>query len=165
MPYYRYTLIFLTRQNNGEEILMLHRHNPPNQGLWNGVGGHLEPGETPLAGALREVQEETGYCLTTARFAGVLTWQGHTETPGGLYIFVASVPVDSNTPLHTTQEYEGELAWQPRDWVLSSPEVVSNIHKIGADVLDGTPPQEYHFVYDPEDRIIDWEIRPLPLLE
>lgn len=165
MPYYRYTLIFLTRQNNGEEILMLHRHNPPNQGLWNGVGGHLEPGETPLAGALREVQEETGYQLTTARFAGVLTWQGHTETPGGLYIFVAAVPPDSDLPRHTTHECEGELAWQPRDWVLSAPEVVANIHKIGPYVLDGEPPQEYHFVYDPEDRIIQWEIRPLPLLE
>ena len=44
---------------------MLHRRRPPNQGLWNGVGGRIEAGEPPLAACLREVQEETGYRLAT----------------------------------------------------------------------------------------------------
>lgn len=39
-----FTLCFLL---HGEDVLMLHRRFPPNQGLWNGVGGHIEPGETP----------------------------------------------------------------------------------------------------------------------
>ena len=154
--FYRYTLIFLLR---GDEVLMLHRRNPPNQGLWNGVGGRLEPGELPLHGALREVREETGYRLPTARFAGLLTWDGHSETAGGLYIFTAYTP--NGAPLHP-QDDEGELAWQPRSWVLSSPAVVENIHRFGPYVLDGAPPQEYHFTYGGGDLILRWEIRPLP---
>jgi 8-oxo-dGTP diphosphatase len=157
-PFYRYTLIFLTR---GSDVLMLHRRNPPNQGQWNGVGGRLEAGETPLQGALREVREETGYDLPTARFAGVLTWEGHSETPGGLYIFTAALSPTAPAPQPVGEE-EGRLAWQPRAWVLSAPEVVSNILLFGPHVLDGAPPQDYHFVYAPGDRILHWEIRPLP---
>lgn len=155
--YFRYTLIFLTR---GHQVLMLHRRNPPNQGLWNGVGGHLEPDELPLDGALREVREETGYNLSTAHFAGVLTWEGHTETPGGLYIFTAAVP-DEAPPAPAPLDDEGELVWQPLDWVLSAPEVVSNILCFGPHVFAGAPPQDYHFVYAPGDQILRWEIRPL----
>ena len=159
MVYYRYTLIFLTR---GDEVLMLHRRNPPNQGLWNGVGGRLEPGERPLAGALREVHEETGYRLDSARFAGLLTWEGHTETPGGLYIFTAAAPAAAAA---APSDDEGRLEWKPRAWVLSAPEVVSNIHLFGAAVLAGAPPRQYHFVYAAGDRILHWEERPLPPLE
>ena len=77
-----FTLCFLTRD---DQVLLLKRRRPPNQGLWNGVGGHVEPGETPLAACLREVREETGYRLKTARFAGILTWRGFEIPAGGLY--------------------------------------------------------------------------------
>ena len=47
--------------------LMLHRvkkKNDLNEGKWVGVGGHLEPGETPEMCVRREVLEETGLTLT-----------------------------------------------------------------------------------------------------
>jgi 8-oxo-dGTP diphosphatase len=155
MLYYRYTLIFLTR---GTDVLMLHRRNPPNQGFWNGVGGRLEPGETPLAGALREVREETGYNLDAIQFRGLLTWEGHSETAGGLYIFSAAVP--EGTPA-APRDDEGVLAWKPREWVLSSGEVVSNIPMFAPYVLGDAPAQDYHFVYATGDEIVSWEIRKL----
>ena len=53
------TLTFLLR---GDEVLLL--RGAPGKGRWarrlNGIGGHVEPGESVLAGALREVREETG---------------------------------------------------------------------------------------------------------
>jgi len=142
MPYpIRYTLCFLTR---GEQVLLLHRRNPPNQGLWNGVGGHIEPGESPLASVLREVYEETGYPLRSARYAGLLTWEGFETPPGGLYLFTAPAP--AGEPRECS---EGVLAWKPLDWMFSSPEVVSNLHVVGPRILASQPsePQCYHFIY------------------
>ena len=148
-----YTLCFLTR---GDEVLMLRRRRPPNQGLWNGVGGHIEPGEPPLQSVLREVREETGFHLPSARFAGILSLSGFETPPGGLYIFTAAAP--SGEP-HTTDE--GELAWKPRPWVCAAAEVVSNIHHFGPAVLAGEPPRHYIFEY--RDGIIQrWGVQPLP---
>ena len=149
----RYTLCFLTR---GDDVLMLHRQKPPNQGLWNGVGGHLEPGESPRACVLREVREETGYQLSTVSFAGLLTWDGYEIPPGGLYIFTAQAPAGEPGPCS-----EGELAWKPRAWVFSSPRVVSNIHVFGPLVLDGASPQLYHFSYR-DGEIQQASVLPLP---
>lgn len=39
---------------------MLYRTFPPNAQMWNGLGGKIEAGETPLASVQREVQEEAG---------------------------------------------------------------------------------------------------------
>ncbi len=90
LPPITFTLCFLTR---AEKVLMLHRTKEPNLGLWNGVGGHIEPGEIPMLSCLREVEEETGFKLESIRFAEVLTWEGLTNFPtGGLYIFIAPAP-------------------------------------------------------------------------
>jgi 8-oxo-dGTP diphosphatase len=149
----RYTLIFLTR---AERILMLHRRRPPNQGLWNGIGGRIEPGESALAGALREVHEETGFQLDDLHFAGILTWDGFETPPGGLYIYTAEALEGD-----VVENGEGELAWKPRDWVFSDPGVVSNIHVFGPVVFNGSVPQEYYFEYR-DGAILRYEFRELP---
>ncbi len=148
----RYTLCFLTR---GSHVLMLHRNSPPTQGLWNGVGGHIEPGESPRACILREIREETGYVVNDVTFAGLLTWEGFETPSGGLFIFTAEAP--DGDPLDCS---EGTLAWKPRSWVFSSPEVVSNIHIFGPLVLNGRPAQTYHFQYE-DGKIAAYEFRPL----
>jgi 8-oxo-dGTP diphosphatase len=44
----------------GEEVLLIKRGTPPRLGQWSLPGGRLEWGETTIAGALRELREETG---------------------------------------------------------------------------------------------------------
>lgn len=123
---------------------------PPNQGLWNGVGGHIEPGETPREAAIREIAEETGYQIEVPQFAGLLTWDGFEIPPGAVAIFTAEVEDKSFVTNH-----EGELAWQPRDWACTASEVVDNIHVFLPKILAGEPPLHYHFSYRDGMRIKD----------
>ncbi|HZW04919.1 MAG TPA: NUDIX domain-containing protein [Anaerolineaceae bacterium] len=153
LPPITFTLCFLTRPG---EILLLLRNNPPNRGLWNGVGGHIEPGEAPLAACLREVAEETGYQLAGARYAGLLTWEGFETPPGGLHLFVAPAPAGEPRPCD-----EGRLAWHPAAWACQSAEVVSNLHVVLPHILGGGPAQHYHFRYRASE-IDGYELRPLP---
>lgn len=149
-----FTLCFLLHD---QDVLMLHRRFPPNQGLWNGVGGHINPGETPRQAVIREVMEETGYPITDPKFAGLLTWEGFEIPPGGIAIFTAEVPHRDFVTNH-----EGTLAWKSRHWACSAPEVVDNIHVFLPKILAGEEPQHYHFSYLNGERIRD-QIFKLPV--
>jgi len=153
LPAPTHTLCFLT---SGELVLMLHRRKEPNRGLWNGVGGRIEAGETPHVACLREVHEETGLQLTTARFSGLLSWCTP-ATEGALVLYTAPSPSEE---VHYCDE--GNLRWHPRQWVFSSSSVVSNIHIFGPDVLNGSPACVYHFNYCDHGQIQSHERRPLP---
>lgn len=52
---YPATLVFVIRAG---QILLIHKKRGLGAGKINGPGGRLEPGESPLEGAVREVQEE-----------------------------------------------------------------------------------------------------------
>lgn len=148
-----FTLCFLLHD---DQVLMLHRRFPPNQGLWNGVGGHIESGETATQAVIREVEEETGYEIQDPKFAGLLTWDGFEIPPGGIAIFTAEV----DHPNFITN-HEGELAWKPRTWACSAPEVVDNINIFLPKILSGEKPQHFHFSYKDGLRIKD-VIKELP---
>lgn len=53
----------------GDEVLLIRRGRPPRQGQWSLPGGRIEPGETTLEAALRELHEETG---VTAEILGLI---------------------------------------------------------------------------------------------
>ena len=44
----------------GDAVLLVQRAGGPWRGLWSLPGGHIEPGETARAAAVREIREETG---------------------------------------------------------------------------------------------------------
>ena len=46
------------------------RAGDPHAGLWDVLGGFLEPGESPEAGLLRELREEIGVDCTVGRYLG-----------------------------------------------------------------------------------------------
>jgi 8-oxo-dGTP diphosphatase len=51
--------------DNGQPDILLIRKNRPSflRGLLNGIGGHVEPGETPLDAMRREFNEEAGLTI------------------------------------------------------------------------------------------------------
>lgn len=89
------TLLFVTRtcsppdcDRDREQILLL--KGAADKRLWankyNGVGGHLEPGESPEASARRELREETGLEVARLNLCGVV----HITMPAppGIILFV-----------------------------------------------------------------------------
>ncbi len=103
------TLIFLTRPG---EVLLI--KNAPGRGAWagllNGVGGHLERGESPHSGAVREIQEETGLTALGLRLVGAVVIDTGSSPGIGLYVFVGKVT--GGNPRRTE---EGLPQWVPYD--------------------------------------------------
>ena len=96
--------------------LMLHRNKKEqdeNAGKWVGVGGKFEPGESPDACLVREVQEETGLALHSWKFRGVVSFLSDIYETEQMFLFTSD---DFSGLLHACDE--GELAWVPRDKVL-----------------------------------------------
>lgn len=133
---------------------MLYRSKPPNAGRWNGLGGKIEAGETPLAGIQREMLEEAAIDLTLARelrFGGIVTWNPSkvaVKPDQGMYVFLAHLAPDFLIgPDRST--VEGLLSWKLLDWVCDpgNSAVVSNIPRFLPPMLKNTEPQEYCCFY------------------
>jgi 8-oxo-dGTP diphosphatase len=60
-----------------DKTLMIHRikkANDMHQGKWNGLGGKLDPEETPEECVIREVREESGLTIINPLMKGFLTF-------------------------------------------------------------------------------------------
>ena len=71
-PTARTCLCFIRR---GEEVLLIRKKRGIGAGKINGPGGHLEPGESALEAAVREVQEELGVTPFDLKPMGELSFQ------------------------------------------------------------------------------------------
>ena len=98
-------------RKNGK-TLMLHRVKKDkdiHEGKWNGLGGKMEPGETPEECVVREVREESGLKIRKPSLRGILTFPGFDgENDWLCFLFVAR---------HFTgkiiESDEGALSWVP----------------------------------------------------
>ncbi|WP_125705861.1 NUDIX domain-containing protein [Lacticaseibacillus daqingensis] len=99
-------------------IILINRRKPPYRGLWNGLGGKVEPGEHPAAGARREVAEESGIQLAPGELtpAGLVHWHVDGALLGDLYLYTAQT---ERTLAGPQQTREGIIAPMPRDWLLA----------------------------------------------
>jgi 8-oxo-dGTP diphosphatase len=98
-------LVFAWR---GESLLLLKiRGKGRWDGRYNGLGGHIERGETALGAAQRELLEESGL-QADLRFVGTLLIDTG-ESPGiGLFIFSGQAGEGELVPSE-----EGDLVWIP----------------------------------------------------
>ena len=72
---------------------MLHRvkkENDANHDKWIGIGGGIEPGESPEECLLREVKEETGLTLTAYRCRGVIDFFSDRWENEVMHLFTAT---------------------------------------------------------------------------
>jgi 8-oxo-dGTP diphosphatase len=154
-----YTLGFVFR---GEEVLMLNREKSPWKGAWNGVGGKLQDGESPLECIRRELTEETGIPVSEASFLdkGELTWTDFEAIGNGLRIFFIRLKPDYElvTPIKTK---EGILDWKKIDWVVDvkNEGVAKNIPLFLPALLADEAKQHIHCIFE-HGRLISVHLRP-----
>jgi 8-oxo-dGTP diphosphatase len=98
-----YTVVYLT---DGIRVLMIERNDKPLMGRHLlGPGGRMESGETPVAGARRELREESGIDILEEQFdpAGVFVAEYQDQT-APVYFFRARIPYLSQIPLQDCSE-------------------------------------------------------------
>jgi len=90
LPFYRGKLVFIRHRTRGIEL----------------PGGKMEPGETPLAAAVRETYEETGASLTEIKLIG----QYIVEMPSGRMVkAIYTAVVDQLHPVTFTTDTLGPV--------------------------------------------------------
>mgnify|MGYP001072378176 CR=1 FL=1 len=87
-------------------------------GLFNGIGGHIEPGEDIMEAALRELQEETGIVGVDLCFCGQIMVDVSDDT--GVAIFLFRGDYGGDDFVHSP---EGQLVWISLDRLLEIPTV------------------------------------------
>jgi 8-oxo-dGTP diphosphatase len=108
------TLCYLRRAG---QTLMLYRNKKAldiHQGKWNGLGGKLEPGESPEDCAIREVFEESGLRARDPLLKGVLTFPRFKDGEDW-YVFLFLITDFSGELIVSA---EGDLQWHPTDRLL-----------------------------------------------
>lgn len=113
------SVLVLVYTDNGQ-VLLLQRRSPPD--FWQSVTGSLEPAETPVQAAVREVREETGLtditvidCQRRNRFPIHPAWR-HRYAPAirENLEHVFRVALTAPCPIQMAQEHT-DYRWLPRD--------------------------------------------------
>ncbi len=139
----------------GDEVLLL--KGAPTKKIWpgkyNGLGGHVERGESVHAAALREIREEAGVLVKDLRLRGVITIDTGEPAGIGLFVFTATALGRAVTP-----SIEGDLEWMPV-YKLTSLDAVEDIPILLPRVLQMTAKRgdacfSARYTYNAEGRLI-----------
>lgn len=138
---YKYTLGFIRSET--DHVLFLNRQKAPWMGRWNGVGGKLDPDESPYECIVRETYEETGLQIPQYEDRGVMRWIRDGEDLGGVHIFSALVTKEDMDKYKTPRVHchEGILDWKLLDWLLHAENtgVVDNVKIMLRDIFHAGP--------------------------
>lgn len=148
------TLLFIVEPSR---VLLIRKKRGLGAGKINAPGGRLEPGETPLSAAIREVEEEIGVTPSRIRAHGTLSFQ---FTDGyKLFAHVFTAEEFTGTPRETD---EAVPIWFSRDALpfdeMWSDDALWLPHVLAGEAIEG------RFVFDGE-LMLDHELKVRALLE
>jgi 8-oxo-dGTP diphosphatase len=120
LPHAIATLLYVF--NERDEVLLLERRRPPNQGLWSPPGGKLRTdlGESPHACACREAHEELGLDLRPRdlHLTGIVSEHGYLgQSHWLMFLFEVGPRLQRTPPPHP----EGSFAFAARETLGSLP--------------------------------------------
>ncbi|MFB6977705.1 NUDIX domain-containing protein [Streptomyces scopuliridis] len=110
----RYTADVVAMTPDGH-VLLIERGWDPFKGHWALPGGHVDPGETALEAAVRELAEETGVQVDADELRLIGLWDQPERDPRGRYVTAAYLTV---VPASTTA-VAGDDARTARWWPLN----------------------------------------------
>ena len=90
----RTTLCYIKKDHTWLLLYRNKKPHDPNAGKWIGIGGRIEPGETPDECNRREVLEETGIALDAAHFHGVIQFRSDSWEDEDMYLYSAELGPD-----------------------------------------------------------------------
>jgi 8-oxo-dGTP diphosphatase len=99
----RSTCLCLLTGTSGDgtlQVLLGHKKTGLGQGKVVGLGGHVEPGESPAQAAVREVKEESGLTVLQSAL---------TETAQVTFLFPAHPSWDMDVAVFTAASWSGEV--------------------------------------------------------
>lgn len=141
------TLVFVVR---GGEVLLIRKKRGLGAGKINAPGGRVEPDETPLAGAIREVREEV--CATPSGLvaAGRVRFQFTDGYATDVHVFRARALEGTPQPTPEADPFWTTLAGIPyaemwEDDALWLPHLLAGREFSGRFLFDG-------------DRLLDWAL-------
>lgn len=109
-------VVILLFSKTFDKVLLVKRSKKPYQNCWNGIGGKLENGETPIDAAIRECKEETNIDLINPKL--FITYQYPLDNPSNsgtilnvVYDFIDEIPVLDNI--------EGHYEWKDIDFAMN----------------------------------------------
>jgi 8-oxo-dGTP diphosphatase len=143
-------LCFVTR---GDEALLL--KGAPDKKIWpgkyNGLGGHVERGESVHAAAEREIREEAGLAVKDLRLRGVITIETGEPVGTGLFVFTATA-----LEREVASSPEGTLEWIPRHKIaeLNSVEDLPTLLPRILAMKPDDPPFSARYAYDSNDKLV-----------
>ena len=137
-----FTVLCMVSDGNGN-ILVEDRLDPD----WPGIclpGGHVEPGESFTAAAIRETFEETGLVMEDPRLCGVKQFQKNDDARYVVFFFKAS-------RYHGTlrSSSEGEVFWISRD-SLTGHRLVPDLEEM-LKVFESPDLNEFYYYKDGND--------------
>lgn len=95
-----------------EHVILIKKQKPEWQkGKWNGVGGKIEAGESPLAAMIREFKEETDIDFTDWQYSGFM--EGVNNKTGDWKVHLFRGRNDDNRPplCKVVSEGEEQAGW------------------------------------------------------
>lgn len=135
---------------HGDALLLLRHPEGGDRfpGRWNGVGGHVEPGEDLLQAARRELREEAGLDVPGLRLRGVVHETGLLGCAYVIFFFVGEAPARGLHPAPGV-----ELAWHPRSALASLP-LVPDLDALLPRLLEAREPVFATETYDGGDGLV-----------
>lgn len=105
-------------ENSGRYLMMLRNKKDKdiNKNKWIGIGGGIEPGETPEECVVREAFEETGLRLKKPEYRGIVYFSDSSGYSEKMHLFTC---MEYSGELHDCDE--GELKWVEKSAVGSLP--------------------------------------------